>query len=61
MGEFPDDYEEGSERFTLDGTVIQANTLPGGLGPPYVPKPKEYTEGDLANHEVGHWMGLLHT
>lgn len=45
----------------LDGVVIQANTLPGGIGPSYVPYPDRYTEGDLANHEVGHWFGLFHT
>lgn len=61
MGEFPGDGSEGTDDFILDGVVIQANSLPGGLGPPYVPEREEYALGHLANHEVGHWMGLLHT
>ncbi|KAK7214647.1 hypothetical protein V2G26_002650 [Clonostachys chloroleuca] len=61
IGTPPSDYEEGSDNFKLDGVVIQANTLPGGIGPSFVPFPDRYTEGDLANHEVGHWMGLMHT
>ncbi|KAI9901424.1 hypothetical protein N3K66_003241 [Trichothecium roseum] len=61
IGTPPDNYDEGTEDYMLDGVVIQANTLPGGIGPSYVPHPDRYTEGDLANHEVGHWFGLFHT
>ncbi|CAO1623068.1 unnamed protein product [Parajaminaea phylloscopi] len=48
---FPWDYKNNPE---IDGVVMQFNTVPrGGL--------EHYNGGRTVTHEVGHWLGLLHT
>lgn len=48
---FPWWYEDDP---SLDGVVIQYDTVPGGGNP------DGFGEGDTLTHEVGHWLGLFH-
>lgn len=49
---FPDVCSSSLEN---DGVVVDHRTLPGGVGR------ENFDEGDTLVHEVGHWLGLLHT
>lgn len=51
---YPDAYAPGSDDFFVDGCVLHAGTLPGGVFAPY-------NFGRTTTHEVGHWLGLYHT
>ncbi len=47
----PSQIDESS---TIHGVVCAFGTVPGGNAAPY-------NEGDTATHEVGHYLGLMHT
>jgi hypothetical protein len=47
---FPDNVEEGSYEFILDGCVVVGGTMPGGTF-------TNYDLGATLTHEVGHHMG----
>ena len=49
--EFPWDHAEDS---ALHGVVVAFDTLPGGAL-------TRFNEGDIAVHEIGHYLGLFHT
>jgi hypothetical protein len=49
---FPSWYKRAPQ---LDGIVLDHNSLPGGA------YGTSYSLGETGTHEVGHWLGLLHT
>jgi len=49
---FPDYLNK--QIFSLDGVVVDPGTLPNGTFP-------KYDLGITLVHEIGHWLGLLHT
>jgi hypothetical protein len=49
---FPSWYKRSSQ---LDGVVLDYKSFPGGV------YGSDFSLGKTATHEVGHWLGLLHT
>ncbi|WP_158009782.1 zinc metalloprotease [Carbonactinospora thermoautotrophica] len=48
---YPHEYQNDPTR---DGVVLAYDSLPGGGR-------QGYNQGDTGTHEIGHWLGLLHT
>jgi hypothetical protein len=63
---YPWEYDDSPENAAYDGVVLHWMTLPGGgyIIEGYEEEPDgviNYQNGDTGTHEVGHWLGLLHT
>ncbi|KJZ71318.1 hypothetical protein HIM_09292 [Hirsutella minnesotensis 3608] len=55
---FPSDLIDGKlSGLTVDGAIMHAGSTPGG----YSTSSIGMNKGKLLTHEVGHWLGLLHT
>lgn len=50
---FPSDYAKNP---AMDGLTIDRRTMEGAPG-----AFADFSEGDTATHEIGHWLGLYHT
>jgi hypothetical protein len=51
---YPREVKPNSDEFFVDGCNMQHTTLPGGAA-------SGYNSGITTVHEVGHWLGLMHT
>jgi hypothetical protein len=63
---YPWDYDNSQDDAIYDGVVMHWMTFPGGgyIIEGYEEEPDgviNYQNGDTGTHEVGHWLGLLHT
>ncbi|KAF2494213.1 metalloprotease 1 precursor [Lophium mytilinum] len=51
---YPSRVDPNSDGFFLDGVCVRYNTVPGGSF-------AGWNEGKVATHEIGHWLGVMHT
>ncbi|KAF5007887.1 hypothetical protein FDECE_5802 [Fusarium decemcellulare] len=56
----PASSDPNYDNYWLDGCILNANTMPG-MPAQEQDSTNEPRKGHVAIHEVGHWLGLLHT